>query len=479
MFFLFISCVLATSLKEDLTFEGKGYVIHTNQTKINMNITDFHMTISKGKSVLDQTVYTCSLDFFWNNQYEADTKYELFGLEYDNITRNFFFFRDTTHNKLNKSIYYLNDLIKLHKKDNIHEVIHEIIQENFMPVVLTFNISDQKSNSSVFAIDKHLHGFFTMMNITLLNLDGEMFDMVSYVGEGRTFGVILAICIAANVYAWYSIQLRYGSKALLAQLSEHSLLLHIGYDFSLIFFTLDMSMLSQYFTTLYLLLFFVMILVYFIIQMQVLAVVWAANHSIGENDPTREIQMALMFFFMEVSIIITISSSTSTIIFQYPFPCIIFLYTPFIPQIYHSVKNPRRMRNNYIFVTIVYLTRLVPLLYFTFYKRNIMRTSSPIIGIITFVFLTVQVLIVYLQNWIGGDFFLPKKLRQQAFNYSSMRDMNHDECSICLSQIEADDPTMTPPCGHTFHRACLHRWMDEELICPVCRSPLPVDAEDV
>ena len=36
-----------------------------------------------------------------------------------------------------------------------------------------------------------------------------------------------------------------------------------------------------------------------------------------------------------------------------------------------------------------------------------------------------------------------------------------------------NDYYMLTPCDHLFHEACLQRWMEHKLECPVCRATLP------
>lgn len=49
------------------------------------------------------------------------------------------------------------------------------------------------------------------------------------------------------------------------------------------------------------------------------------------------------------------------------------------------------------------------------------------------------------------------------------------ECPICLSKIKAvrpNGPSVTP-CGHTYHAACLDRWLRRgATTCPTCRADI-------
>jgi hypothetical protein len=41
------------------------------------------------------------------------------------------------------------------------------------------------------------------------------------------------------------------------------------------------------------------------------------------------------------------------------------------------------------------------------------------------------------------------------------------ECGICL--LEIDTLLYTTPCGHKYHRNCLHKWCVKNNSCPTCR----------
>lgn len=32
---------------------------------------------------------------------------------------------------------------------------------------------------------------------------------------------------------------------------------------------------------------------------------------------------------------------------------------------------------------------------------------------------------------------------------------------------------METPCGHKYHKECLTKWMDNNLVCPNCRASIP------
>jgi len=51
----------------------------------------------------------------------------------------------------------------------------------------------------------------------------------------------------------------------------------------------------------------------------------------------------------------------------------------------------------------------------------------------------------------------------------------NDECTICFDKLLVGDPALRIPCGHLFHKDCVHKWLESSNQCPVCRYELPTD----
>ncbi|KAJ1693914.1 hypothetical protein LUZ63_010612 [Rhynchospora breviuscula] len=51
-----------------------------------------------------------------------------------------------------------------------------------------------------------------------------------------------------------------------------------------------------------------------------------------------------------------------------------------------------------------------------------------------------------------------------------------NECCVCLSSIKCSDTTRRLPCGHSFHKNCVDRWLLglRQKTCPLCRLPIGV-----
>ncbi|EJF58147.1 hypothetical protein BD309DRAFT_854974 [Dichomitus squalens] len=58
----------------------------------------------------------------------------------------------------------------------------------------------------------------------------------------------------------------------------------------------------------------------------------------------------------------------------------------------------------------------------------------------------------------------------------SLLGVSVDRCGICMSQFRRDEhAALTPACKHSFHEACLQKWLRESRMCPICRMPLSMD----
>ncbi|PRQ37246.1 putative transcription factor C2H2 family [Rosa chinensis] len=59
-----------------------------------------------------------------------------------------------------------------------------------------------------------------------------------------------------------------------------------------------------------------------------------------------------------------------------------------------------------------------------------------------------------------------------------MRDDSLEEetrtCVICLEEVAGKATRL--PCLHLFHEACIEEWLKIKHMCPLCRYPIPCDA---
>lgn len=336
-------------------------------------------------------------------------------------------------------------------------------------VLIGFNFSYAKNKVSPFTLNSTINGTFMYNNI-ILNLTASYFDTWGYVYQAKIFGVLSSALLIIVYMAWNSLIQSFNSNTMLSQLSFHSFVFHIAFEFTYGMFLVNISGTVNSVSALFTFIFTIIAFMYFYIQIPLLTRVWKSN--ILTNDPD-EIRDSLMKFFFETVIIMQFTSGAVSLAFTNPLPAFLFLYSFFIPQIIHSAQYATAKSKDTLFTILVALTRLFPLWYFTWYKMNFLGTQARYCSIIITIYVAIQVFIVLLQNHYGGSIILPGTYQPIRYDYRTDVPLENTECSICLSPFEHDDEAMITPCGHTFHSECLLRWMEEQMICPVCRNPLP------
>ena len=50
-----------------------------------------------------------------------------------------------------------------------------------------------------------------------------------------------------------------------------------------------------------------------------------------------------------------------------------------------------------------------------------------------------------------------------------------DDCTICLKKLLPKQRVTELMCGHSFHQECLAPWLEQNHVCPNCRSPAEPD----
>jgi hypothetical protein len=330
---------------------------------------------------------------------------------------------------------------------------------------------------SYFLKDIKIQGWFVSfgaIGLTAIDIYGFEFAEDIFVVEGRILGVLIAISICLSFIGWYSIMYSFDSPTKLTKLSLHSFVIHISFDLSFAFFILDLSELNPRFSMFYTLLFLFMMAIFFVLESKEISKVWKA--SLGDIGDLQNYQLRQLFmnFFNEIMICLFIFVGATYLVFDFPIACLPILYSFFLPQIVHSIRSPLRKTEDVWFVILITVSREIPILYFTVYRQNLFGTECPLAAILSSVYLIFQVFIVLLQNRFGGAFFLPKRLRPVIlFDYRVVAPEGGVECTVCFEWIEEGENAMVTPCGHFFHQECLTRWMNEHMICPFCRHPLP------
>ncbi|KAJ4827737.1 hypothetical protein Tsubulata_036814 [Turnera subulata] len=55
----------------------------------------------------------------------------------------------------------------------------------------------------------------------------------------------------------------------------------------------------------------------------------------------------------------------------------------------------------------------------------------------------------------------------------ALKDGGNNDCAICLEGMV--DTALAMPCNHTFHRACITKWLKTSHYCPICRFQMPTE----
>ena len=66
---------------------------------------------------------------------------------------------------------------------------------------------------------------------------------------------------------------------------------------------------------------------------------------------------------------------------------------------------------------------------------------------------------------------------QQCPTYTipSQSQGGHGDCIICLTSYQANDTVRQLPCGHAFHIQCIDQWLQQSVLCPICKTSLAID----
>lgn len=338
---------------------------------------------------------------------------------------------------------------------------------------LAFRIGDGDFIDEPFRLSTTVNGTAITDSFNL-NITGFEFDLPEFIREGKRCGVIAAFCMVLTFYAWLSIS-RVRTVTGLTQLSMYSLMMHTAFEFNYGLFLLNIGMMYSFFVLLFLILFTCSICIYFTFQMQVLSNVWKTTFNVGDLQ-MPEIRRLFVRLFAEMTGLMLLSLFAMKIM-EYPFIPLLYLHSAFIPQIVLNVQRGEKKDGDSIFTVLITLHRIIQLVYYYIYRNNVTGSYSPGVAGFFIVYDVLQMVLILVQNKRGGAFFLPRRYRRVGFNYFDNNVNPEEECSICMGEI-GTEPAMVTPCAHTFHRECLQRWMQEQMICPFCRAPLPPIVEE-
>lgn len=174
---------------------------------------------------------------------------------------------------------------------------------------------------------------------------------------------------------------------------------------------------------------------------------------------------------------------------------VLVAYSYWIPQIVTNCIREVRRPFHRTYLNGISIARLVIPLYLygcpsnlaTFITSETPREPNFGMCLALLVWTSAQVGVLRLQEKLGPHFFIPARFLPEKYQYTrplprSILDQvepesgGQVECVICYVGIDVSGPRksyMLTPCDHVFHPACLERWMEQKLECPVCRTGLP------
>lgn len=135
-----------------------------------------------------------------------------------------------------------------------------------------------------------------------------------------------------------------------------------------------------------------------------------------------------------------------------------------------------------------FLTQIVFPVCLRFFPENFFKLrQDPTYSLVLLLIVTGFLTLMLCQRLFGPKFFIPKILQGDAFDYyQKVKDtpehIRKENCPICFIELEikpdstnsANKKIMMTPCHHYFHTECLQRWMRTNLICPLCRTNIPL-----
>lgn len=127
------------------------------------------------------------------------------------------------------------------------------------------------------------------------------------------------------------------------------------------------------------------------------------------------------FYFALLGFMITtIVATTWPVSYRriYEFIAILGFYSMWVPQIHRNVSRGFRRSFLWQFIIGTSIVRLIPVLYFTLDKNNILKHHyDPTLALSAVVWLAIQIIILYSQTVFGPRFFLPKGYLPVLYDY--------------------------------------------------------------
>ena len=322
-----------------------------------------------------------------------------------------------------------------------------------------------------------------------IQLDFKVQPSYIMIWEIITFSIIMS---GAVIFGFIPLYRALASNDLsgISNISDLTFLMNIMIEIMLITInmTIAMRILPSYFEFLTLITMFYMISILFKIRFYLHIFEIRIN---SNNADIQTINRLKSFFLIKFVIACVIAVTLADFfIIHYHLFFILFLYP--LLQIYHNCFNV--IRKN-CFRWDIHFLLILPQAVYPFCIRSAGFSFLHFhqdfkFGVILACMVVIQLSIMYLQKLFGSNFFLPKFLIPNYFEYKhklkNLADADSINCPICFIPIGENPETgedldkklvskyyMETPCKHQFHESCLKRWMEQKLVCPCCRMKIP------
>jgi hypothetical protein len=380
-------------------------------------------------------------------------------------------------------------------------------------------------------------GLMTMTSVAFspdchvaIDVDATAIEIAAFGAKVSNYVTMVMIVSLAQVYVLVRQAESMSTQAGAAKLSLFSIGMMALIDAYLCLFQLSSAVLAPFAFSSFMIAVFLKFVIFSIFEMRVMIAIWKVRRGPGDPD-------ALYFVLLFSRFYLVLASGFFLVFWlqQYFYLILLALYSFWVPQVWHSVRNNVRRPHEPRFVAVMSLTRLAIPLYFTGCPSNFYGFhSSPAFALTLVAWVVAQGTLVILQGIWGPRFFVPRRFVPDSYDYRyvktrdekdrgiffflfysfetkhtsppsatlyiliyktsssrvPLRDLDEmelgnvatdgsggNDCVICMMEISAEHvstgATMLTPCGHMFHGACLERWMEIKLECPTCRSALP------
>ena len=330
---------------------------------------------------------------------------------------------------------------------------------------IRIQIAEKSENKKTFYLPIGMEGKMSFKDFSI-HLSADMLNYKMYIIETKVYGLIVSIYIILVFYAWRSISYNISSRNL-KKLSFLSYMMYMCFDFNYGYLLLYYSLDYADSTLLFGLLSLVFSLQFYCVQAFRVFQIWVSSGRI--NGLTNYV--SVLKFFLEMLYLILLYLLSVCYIFEFPYLPILAILSAPLPQIFKSAYNDYINGPDNIFIILISLSRILLFGFHYIYPKAPKGLFEPKAFFLVFFYQSFLCIISLLQNRFGGRFFFPRFARPQKYKYDLSIVSPDTECPICMSNIE--DNVMITPCGHYFHKACLEQWMNEQMVCPVCRQELP------